>query len=112
VAQSIYDWFREPRNVKLVERLGGAGVEVEAPTRNEQKGKLTGKSFVITGSMESMSREEAKEKIRLLGGDANESVSKKTDYVVVGSEPGSKYEKAKKLGVKTIGEKEFLELVR
>ena len=59
-----------------------------------------------------MSREEAKEKIRELGGDASESVSKKTDYVVAGTEPGSKYEKAKKLGVKIIDEKEFLQLLK
>lgn len=108
VAQSIYDWFREERNRKLLARLEKAGVEVEAPTRSETSGKLAGKTFVLTGSLASMSREAAKEKIRELGGEASESVSKKTDYVVAGSEPGSKYEKAKKLGVKTIGEKEFL----
>ncbi|MDP2650916.1 MAG: BRCT domain-containing protein, partial [bacterium] len=73
--------------------------------------KLKGKSFVLTGSMESMSREEAKNKIRELGGDPSESVSKRTDYVVVGSEPGSKFEKAKKLGVKIINEREFIGLI-
>ena len=73
---------------------------------------MPGKTFVITGSLESMSREEAKEKIRELGGDASESVSKKTDYVVAGSEPGSKYEKGKKLGVKILNEEEFLKLIK
>jgi len=112
VAQSIYDWFREERNRKFLERLEKAGVEVEAPAPRAAAGKLTGKTFVLTGSLASMSRDEAKEKIRAQGGDASESVSKKTDYVVAGAEPGSKYEKAKKLGVHTIDEKEFLALLR
>jgi len=111
VAQSIYDWFHEARNIKFLERLEAAGVEVESPARITGHLPLAGKSFVLTGSLESMSREEAKEKIRALGGDASESVSKKTDYVVAGSEPGSKYEKAKKLGVKVIDEREFLGLI-
>lgn len=112
VAQSIHDWFRESRNVKLLERIEDAGVEVEVEARSAASEKLAGKTFVITGSLQSMSREVAKERIRELGGDPSESVSKKTDYVVVGSEPGSKYEKAKALGVKTIDEKEFLSLIR
>jgi len=112
VAQSIYEWFREKRNKDLLERLQKAGVEVEAPPRSAKAGKLSGKSFVLTGTMESMSREEAKEKIRALGGDASESVSKNTDYLVAGEGAGSKYDKAQKLGVKIIGEKEFLELLK
>jgi DNA ligase (NAD+) len=112
VAQSIHGWFHDARNRKLLERLEKAGVEVEAPIHNEKAGHLAGKTFVLTGSIESMSRDAAKEKIRALGGEASESVSKKTDYVVVGAEPGSKYEKAKKLGVKTIDEKEFLALLK
>ncbi len=111
VAQSIYDWFRERRNTELLSHLERAGVEVSIAPRTVA-GVLDGKSFVITGSLESMSREEAKEKIRALGGDPSESVSKKTSYVVVGAEPGSKYEKAKKLGVATINEKEFLALIK
>jgi DNA ligase (NAD+) len=111
VAQSIHDWFHERRNTELLERLERAGVEVSMAPR-AAAGTLEGKSFVITGSLESMSREEAKEKIRALGGDPSESVSKKTSYVVVGAEPGSKYEKAKKLGVATINEKEFLALMK
>ena len=112
VAQSIYDWFREPRNVKFVERLEKAGVEVEAEPRMPKTGHLAGKTFVLTGSLASMSREAAKEKMRDLGGDASESVSKKTDYVVAGTDPGSKYEKAKKLGVKILDEEEFLKLIK
>jgi len=111
VAQSIYDWFHADRNRKFLERLEKAGVEVEALKKSETTGKLAGKTFVVTGSLESMSRDEAKEKIRAQGGEASESVSKKTDYVVVGAEPGSKYEKAQKLGVRTIDEREFLTLL-
>jgi DNA ligase (NAD+) len=111
VAQSIYDWFCEPRNMKFVGRLEKAGVEVEAEPR-VKKGKLAGETFVLTGGLVSMSREAAKEKIRELGGDASEAVSKKTDYVVAGTDPGSKYEKAKKLGVKILDEAEFLKLIK
>lgn len=110
VAQSIYDWFRERRNADLLARLEVSGVEVEAPAKRGAL-PLEGKSFVITGSLASMSREEAKEKVRALGGEASESVSKKTSYVVVGAEPGSKYEKAKQLGVAILNEKEFCEKV-
>ena len=93
-------------------RLEKAGVTVEAmPARSAASARLAGKTFVITGSLESMDREAAKEKIRARGGDASESVSKKTSYLVAGAEPGSKYEKAKALGVKIIDEKEFLKLL-
>lgn len=108
VAQSIYDWFHEPRNVKFMEKLEKAGVKItQLPNYPINKFKLSGFTFVLTGSLASMSRDEAKAKIRALGGDVSESVSKKTSYVVAGSEPGSKYEKAKKLGIKIIDEKEF-----
>lgn len=112
VAQSIYDWFREPRKVELLGRLEEVGVVVELMPRTAMSRKLEGKSFVLTGSLTSMSREEAKEKIRERGGEASESVSKKTSYLVAGTEPGSKYEKAKKLGVPVIDEKEFLALLK
>ena len=112
VGKSIYDWFREKRNVDLLARLEKAGVTVEAmPARSAASTRLAGMTFVITGSLESMDREAAKEKIRARGGDASESVSKKTSYLVAGAEPGSKYEKAKALGVKIIDEKEFLKLL-
>jgi len=116
VAQSIRGWFCGPRNVKLLERLAEVGVAIEAGSRDgtgkaggaKENKNVAGKTFVLTGSLASMAREEAKEKIRAQGGDVSESVSKKTDYLVAGAEPGSKYEKAKKLGVKIIGEKELI----
>jgi DNA ligase (NAD+) len=112
VATSIYDWFHEKRNANLLARLEKAGVVVEAmPARSAASARLSGKTFVITGSLESMDRETAKERIREQGGDASESVSKKTSYLVAGAEPGSKYEKAQKLGVSIINEKEFLKLL-
>ncbi len=73
--------------------------------------KLSGKTFVITGTLESMSRDKAKKKIKELGGKISESVSKQTSFVVVGSEPGSKYDKAKILGVEILNEAEFLKLI-
>lgn len=114
VAQSIYDWFKEERNVRFLKKLDEVGVRVEKPHfAKASRGKtgVTAKTFVLTGGLESMSREEAKNRIRELGGDSSESVSKKTDYVVAGSDPGSKFDKAKKLGVKTLTEKEFLKLI-
>ncbi|MDO8664513.1 MAG: NAD-dependent DNA ligase LigA [Candidatus Liptonbacteria bacterium] len=112
VAESIHGWFKESRNIRLLEKLDATGISIEAVKKHVGSARLKGKTFVITGSLESMPRDEAKEKIRELGGDISESVSKKTSYVVVGSEPGSKYEKAKELGVKTISEKEFMGFIK
>ncbi|MEK7519364.1 MAG: NAD-dependent DNA ligase LigA [Patescibacteria group bacterium] len=112
VARSIYDFFREKRNLALLIKLKRAGVEIIAERQKERKEKLRGKTFVLTGTLESLARKEVKEKIRDLGGDISGSVSRKTDYVIVGKEPGSKYEKAKELGVKTMGEEEFLKILQ
>jgi len=112
VAQSIYDWFREARNIRLLEKLEEVGIKVKVDKKSSKSQKLKGLSFVLTGSLESMERGEAKEKIRELGGDVSESVSTKTSYVVVGADPGSKAEKAKKLGVKIVTEKEFLNMIK
>ena len=92
-------------------KLHKVGLEIDAGTVKPKSGKLAGMSFVLTGTLESMSREEAKEKIRALGGEVNESVSKKTSYVVVGENPGSKYETAKRLGVKLLDLRGFLDLL-
>ena len=85
-------------------------VDIDNPKRRKP-GKLAGKTFVFTGELETMSRDEAKEKARFLGAGVSESVSRKTSFVVVGTTPGSKYEKAKKLGVGILTEKEFLKML-
>jgi len=110
VAESIVEWFKDKHNVDLIKKLEENGVEIEGDKLVLKK--LEGKTFVLTGTMENLAREEVKEMIRKLGGNISGSVSKKTDYVVAGEEPGSKYEKAKELGVKIIGEKEFLKMIR
>ncbi|MBI4085365.1 MAG: NAD-dependent DNA ligase LigA [Candidatus Liptonbacteria bacterium] len=114
VSQSIYGWFRERRNINLVEKLESAGIMIATPRLRPRQasGRLKGKTFVLTGGLESMPRDEAKEKILSLGGDVSESVGKKTSYVVAGSEPGSKLEKAQKLGIKIISEEEFIKLIK
>jgi len=110
VSESIYNWFQSKQNQQFIENLTKSGIEIISP---KKKGtRLKEKTFVLTGVLESMARSEAERKIRLLGGHPSNSVSKQTDYLVVGSEPGSKLEQAKKLGVKTINEKEFLEMIK
>ena len=111
VAKSIYEFFPEKRNLKFIEKLKKVGVQILEEKKPKQQ-PLKGKIFVLTGSLETMTREEAKEKIRILGGEISESVSKKTDFVIIGQEPGSKLEKAKKLRVKIINEKEFLQMLK
>ena len=86
-------------------------MEIATEKPKAQSSKLKGFTFVLTGTLKTMSREEAKERIRTLGGEILESVSKKTSFVVVGEEPGSKYGKAKQLGIKIINERKFLEMI-
>ncbi|KAF1086422.1 DNA ligase [Sporotomaculum syntrophicum] len=112
IAESVVNFMREPQNRALIERLIAHGVNVvaeAAPTG--QSSPLAGKTLVLTGTLASLKREEARELIEKAGGKVASSVSKKTDYVVVGEEPGSKYEKAVKLGVPVIGEEELLTMV-
>jgi DNA ligase (NAD+) len=105
-AESVYEYFHNPQNRKVVEELLKAGVRPEKP-KAKKVGKLAGKTFVITGTLEGMTRPQAEQAIRDAGGKIASSVSKQTDFVVVGKEPGSKYDKAVKLGVKIISEKDF-----
>ena len=111
VAESMYKWFHAKENIEFIRRLQKSGVRIHNTQYLIHNTKLKGKTFVLTGQLDSMTREEAKEKIRQLGGEVAESVSSKTSYVVVGREPGSKFETAKKLGISLLGEKEFLKLV-
>jgi len=111
IAGSVYEYFRVPENLELIERLKGAGVKMGEERGEEGKRPLEGVSFVFTGSLNELTREEAGEEVERRGGIVKSSVSAKTDYVVVGDEPGSKYEKAKSLGVKVINEDEFKRLL-
>jgi DNA ligase (NAD+) len=111
VAASIFNYFKDGKNKKLLENLFANGVQIEKVQELASGGRLSGKTFVLTGTLNSMGRDEAKEKIRALGGDVSESVSKKTSYVVVGAEPGSKAKKAEQLGVEILNEKAFLGLL-
>jgi len=115
LAESVRSWFDETRNHELVGRLGRAGVRLEVPEDERSRitvaGPLTGRSYVITGTLASMSREAATAAIERLGGKVTGSVSKKTSGVIVGSEPGSKADKAQQLGVPTLDEAAFLALI-
>jgi DNA ligase (NAD+) len=111
VAASIAEFFSEPANLKLIKKLHKAGVHPTAEKRKVKSDKFAGKSFVFTGGLANRSREEAGEIVQQHGGKVSGSVSKKTDYVVVGADPGSKYEKAKELGVTILTEQEFEKLV-
>ncbi len=103
VAQTIVRFFAEPRNRELVERLRQAGLEF-THERKHRGGALTGKTFVLTGTLPNWSREEAKEKIEAAGGKVAGSVSKKTSYVVAGEDAGSKLEKARELEIAVLDE--------
>jgi len=110
VAKALTDWFADKNNQKVLNNLLKE-VQIEKITNNisnNLNSKLKGKSFVITGTLSSMSRDEAKDKIRTLGGDVSESISAKTSYLVAGDNAGSKLEKARKLGVKVLSEKDFM----
>jgi DNA ligase (NAD+) len=111
VSESIVEFFSEPANRKLIKKLHAAGVRPTAEKREIKSQKLAGKSFVFTGALEHRSREEAGELVQQHRGKLSGSVSKKTDYVVVGADPGSKYDKAKELGVTILTEAEFEKLI-
>ncbi len=104
VAQSIYEFFREPRNRELVERLREAGLRFEHRAPRRRGGPLEGRTFVLTGTLPTLTREQARAMIEAAGGKVTGSVSKKTDYVVAGEEAGSKLAKARELGVAVIDE--------
>jgi DNA ligase (NAD+) len=116
VAQSVRTWFEQPSNLELIARLADAGVRVEATEAERTaatpgNGPLTGKTFVLTGTLASMTREAAKDAIERLGGKVVGSVSKSTSFVVVGEEPGSKAEKARALGITALDEAAFERLI-
>jgi DNA ligase (NAD+) len=113
IAQSVFDWFHADRNLELLDRLREAGLRMEDPEPEPvPEGPLTGKTIVITGGFESMARSQAEKAAVDAGAKVASSVSKKTDFVAVGENPGSKYEKAVQLGVETIDEEEFLKRLK
>lgn len=111
IAASVFAYLHEPFGAKTVAELQALGLDTTAPKRVVATGPLTGKTVVVTGTLEKYSRDEIQELIHRHGGRASSSVSKKTDLVVVGAEPGSKFEKAQKLGVKIVDEAEFEKLL-
>jgi DNA ligase (NAD+) len=111
-AESIAEWFADEENRGLVEELRGLGLRLElAEEDRPREGPLTGRTFVITGTLERLSREQAKTALEELGAKVTESVSKSTTGLVVGESPGSKLEKARRLGVEILDEKAFEKLV-
>ena len=112
VSESIRQFFHEPRNRDLVERLRKAGLTFHHTIRKKEGGALAGKTFVITGTLPNLAREDAKARIEAAGGKVTGSVSKKTDYVLAGADPGSKLDKANQLGIPVIAEPELLALLK
>ena len=110
VTKSIYEFFRHKENISFIEKLMKSGVVVDN-SKVSKSNKLKDKVFVLTGTLEGLSRDEAKKRIIKEGGRISSSVSKKTDFVVAGAEPGSKYDDAQKLGVKILNEQEFLKIL-
>lgn len=109
-AKSIYDWFHQEQSRHLVERLRQAGVNF-ASKRVITDARFAGMTFVLTGALSKFTREEASERIELLGGKVSGSVSKKTSYVVVGENAGSKERKARELGIPVLSEDDFLQMI-
>ncbi len=112
-ARAVWEWFRNERNLKTLEKLLRAGITFEEEKAEEAPAEktLSGKTFVFTGALKSMTREEAKRRVQALGGRVASSVSRNVDYVVVGENPGSKYDRARALGLTIINEEEFLKMI-
>ncbi|MCX6737106.1 MAG: NAD-dependent DNA ligase LigA [Candidatus Parcubacteria bacterium] len=109
IAQSLYQYFQNAKNQDFIKRLDQAGIEIKKFSQRENL-KFKDLNFVFTGTLNNLSREKAKERVKTLSGHVSESVSSQTDYLVAGDNPGSKYEQAKKLNVKIISEQEFLKM--
>ncbi len=110
MAKSIYEYFRDPENHSVIVQLSAAKVKPEQP-KIRRSDKLAGKTIVVTGTLENLSRQQAEQAIRQAGGKSSGSISKKTDFVLAGENPGSKLDKARKFGVDVIDEKQFLKMI-
>ncbi len=111
MAKSIYDYFRVPKNRSVIDQLIKAGVKPQHQ-KTQRSDKLAGKTFVVTGTLENFTRQQIEQTIKQAGAKSSGSVSKKTDFVLAGENPGSKLDKAKKLGVKIITEQQFIEMIK
>ena len=119
VAQSIAEWFKSKTNQRILEKLFKVGVKIQNPkpssgskSLDSKSSLISGKTFVLTGTLSNLTRDEAKQRIRHLGGSISESVSKNTNYVVAGANPGSKLQQAQKMGIHILTEKQFLNLLK
>lgn len=112
IAQSIYSFFRNPQKINFIKKLKKIGIVIINPLSFKKLSKFQNKTFVFTGTLENISREEAKEKVLQLGAKVSESVNSKTDFLIAGKNPGSKLVKAKKLGIKIFSQTEFLKLLK
>ena len=111
VAKSLYNFFRNPTNLGILEKMKKGGVKFPVEEARETEAPLAGKTFVLTGGLDTLTRDEARDLIEAQGGRVSASVSKKTDFVIAGRDPGSKLDKARKLGVDILNEAEFKKMV-
>ena len=111
MAESLHNFFHNPKNSAILEKLRKGGVEFPVQETGSEEAPLAGKTFVLTGALDTLTRDEARGMIEELGGRVSSSVSKKTDFVIAGKDAGSKLDKARKLGIKTLNEDEFKEIV-
>jgi len=112
IADSIHAYFRQKSNIGVIHKLRSAGVKLEEKAVERKEMPFSGQEFVLTGRLESLPRSQAETRIKELGGSVRSSVTKKTTYLVVGADPGSKLDKARSLGTKLIDEEEFIRLLQ
>ena len=113
IAKSVYEYWHNPINLARLKKFQKNGLKLSfSILKNTANQKLANQNFVLTGTLAGLTRGEAKDKIKTLGGKIKENVSRETDYVIVGDNPGSKYTQAKKLGVKILSEGEFLKMIK
>jgi DNA ligase (NAD+) len=111
IAESIIAFFHQRENLEIIQKLRAAGIPMEQEKVQLSEQPLAGQTFVLTGKLESLSRSDAEARIRSMGGSTSSSVTRNTTYIVVGSDPGSKLEKAKKLDIKILSEQDLMELI-
>ena len=112
MAESVYNAFREPHMTELISRLRDAGVKMTYDKQSAEDDRFSGRTFVLTGTLPTMKRDDAKKLIESYGGKVTGSVSKKTDYVVAGEEAGSKLTKAQELGIEILSEADLIEMTK